>query len=146
MGEIINLQNGKAMETIDHIEPIIVTRTHWLDPEHGFILEAKAKINGKDQFFFLKEDKDEFAFRVCGNSYLDYFANGNELPEYKDSVEIFEEYLAETDIAEEYKPIYFMLHTLGACVAGGVQVPVIEDNAEMIETNEPDINSKDLPF
>ena len=87
----------------------------------------------KEQFFFLKEDKDEFAFRVCGDSYLDYFANGNELPEYKDSVEIFEEYLAEKDIAEEYKTIYFMLHTLGTYVAGGVQVPVIENKKEEAE-------------
>ena len=146
MGDIVKMNNGIEMEIIDHIEPIIVTRTRWDLPEHGFILEAKARIKEKDQYFFLIESDGEFAFRVCGSSYLEFYNAAYEDPEYKGYFDIIEEFLTKEEIKEEYQEVFNVLYALGKCVAGGIKVPVIEAQDTNKINGVPDVTNENLPF
>lgn len=146
MGDIVKMNNGTEMEIIDLIEPITVTRTRWDKPEHGFILEAKARIKEKDQYFFLIESDGEFAFRVCGSSYLEFYNAAYEDPEYKGYFDIIEEFLTKEEIKDEYRDIFNALYALGKCVAADIKVPVIESQ-DINQSNDVfETTNEDLPF
>lgn len=146
MGDIVKMNNGTEMEIIDLIETITVTRTRWDKPEHGFILEAKARIKEKDQYFFLVESDGEFAFRVCGSSYLEFYNAAYEDPEYKSYFDIIEEFLTKEEIKDEYRDIFNALYALGKCVAADIKVPVIESQ-DINQSNDVfETTNEDLPF
>ncbi len=146
MEDIVRMNNGIEMEVIDTINTIYVTRTRWDMPEHGFILEAKAKIKEKDQYFFLVESDGEFAFRVCGSSYLEFYNAAYEDPEYKGYFDIIEEFLTKEDVKEEYRDIFNALYALGKCIAADIKVPVNKDDDEEKATGKKEDLPQDLPF